>query len=529
MSFEALIEKVTQAEAALEAREREGAADWRQFKSTWRKAWTPGRIVVAGVVSGFLLGRAQPARHVGATSTLRLLSTVSSLFAISRADDAAQTAKQAVAPEPDADPHPHPAPAQPMRAATQPLPRSAWASVPPRRGLRQPPASTGATTKPEATALNTTPRDPGTALDAVSPLPAPTPPADRPPRPRPRASSAIMVLATLAVAYTLWAAQGLLLPVLLAVFFALIGNPAIRMLQRLWVPRFLAAVLVLFVGLACTVQLGRMVYEPASEWIRQVPAQMHQLAPKMRDLVKPMQEANKAAENIARAAGGDAAARPEKVIKTEVNDPYKALTATPVMIASVLAVVLLTFFFMVYGQSLQRHALALLPSRQQKKLTVSILQSIEREMSRYVLTISAINFLLGLAFAGALFWLGVPLDEALLWGTMAAVLNFAPYVGPLIGMLIMLLMGFVAFDETWRALLPAGIYLGLHTLEGQLITPIVLGARMRLSPLVLILALMVFGWLWGIVGLLLAVPLLVCVKIVLSNLEGMEGWAKLME
>jgi predicted PurR-regulated permease PerM len=242
-----------------------------------------------------------------------------------------------------------------------------------------------------------------------------------------------------------------------------------------------------------------------------------------------VQEANKAAENIARAAGGENLARPVQVVRTEVNDPYRTLTATPRMIASVLAVVLLTFFFMVYGQSLQRNAIALLPGRQQKKLTVEILQSIEHEMSRYVLTISIINALVGLAFAGALYWLGVPGDEALLWGTMAAILNYAPYVGPLIGMLVMLLMGFVAFDDLWQSVLPAAIYLGLHTLEGQIVTPIVLGARMALSPLVLILALMVFGWLWGIVGLLLAVPLLVCFKIVLSKVEGMEGWARLLE
>ena len=199
------------------------------------------------------------------------------------------------------------------------------------------------------------------------------------------------------------------------------------------------------------------------------------------------------------------------------------------MIASVLAVVLLTFFFMVYGQSLQRKAIELLPDRHQKRVTVDILQSIEHEMSRYVLTISMINVLVGLALAGALFWMGIPGDEAMLWGTMAALLNYAPYVGPLVGIMVMLLMGFVAFDDLWQSVAPAAIYLGLHTLEGQFITPIVLGARMALSPLVLILALMVFGWLWGIVGLLLAVPLLVCIKIVLTKVDGMEGWARLLE
>jgi predicted PurR-regulated permease PerM len=351
----------------------------------------------------------------------------------------------------------------------------------------------------------------------------------QPSRPRPRASTALLVLATLAVGYTLWAAQDLLLPVLLAMFFALVGNPIIRMLQRILVPRFVGALLVLVLGITGTVMLGQQLVTPAGEWVRQVPAQMRDLAPKLRNLVKPMQEANKAAENIARAAGGESTTRPVQVVKTEVNDPYKVLTSTPRLLASVLAVVLLTFFFMVYGQSLQRNAIALLPGRQQKRITVEILQSIEREISRYVLTITINNALVGLAFAVALYFLGVPLDEALLWGTMAALLNFAPYVGPLIGMLIMLLMGFVAFDDPLYAVLPASIYLGLHALEGQLITPIVLGKRMALSPLILILALMVFGWLWGIIGLLLAVPLLVCVKIVLSKIEGMEGWAKLLE
>lgn len=377
------------------------------------------------------------------------------------------------------------------------------------------------------------PPPPDESAEPAAPVPLVTLPGEATPRvfarPRPRAPAALLLLATLATGFTLWAAQGLLLPVLLAMFFALIGNPIIRLLQRAYVPRFLSALLVLVLGLAGTGLLAAQLIQPAGEWIRQVPREMESIAPKLRSLVAPMQEANKAAENIARAAGGESSSRPVQVVRTEANDPFRTLTATPRMIAAVLAVVLLTFFFMVYGQSLQRNAIALLPGRQQKKLTVEILQEIEREMSRYVLTISLINVLVGLALAGALYWLGVPGDEALLWGTMAALLNYAPYVGPLIGMLVMLLMGFVAFDDLWQSVLPAAIYLGLHTLEGQLVTPIVLGARMALSPLVLILALMVFGWLWGIVGLLLAVPLLVCVKIVLSRVEGLEGWARLLE
>jgi len=359
---------------------------------------------------------------------------------------------------------------------------------------------------------------------------SPAQPTDTETPARPRASTALLVLAVLAVGYTLWATQDLILPVLLAMFFALVGNPIIRLLQRLRIPRFLGALVVLCSGIALVILLGQQLVQPAGEWIREAPRELRSLTPKLQKLTKPVQDANKAAENIARAAGGESTAKPVQVVKTEVNDPYKSLTATPMLVASVLAVVLLTYFFMVYGQDLQRNAIALLPDRQKKRVTVEILHAIEAEISRYVLTISVINAVVGLVFATCLyFFLGLPLGEALLWGTMSAILNFAPYVGPLIGIVAMLLMGFSSYDEPLRALVPAAIYLGLHTLEGQIVTPIVLGKRMALSPLVLILALMVFGWLWGLIGLLLAVPLLVCVKIVLTKVEGLDGWARLLE
>ncbi|WP_133480073.1 AI-2E family transporter [Cognatilysobacter segetis] len=364
---------------------------------------------------------------------------------------------------------------------------------------------------------------------AGSDLPPPAGSSGMPPRPR--ASTPILVLAVLAVGFTLWAAQGLILPVLLAMFFALVGNPIIRGLKRVYVPRFLGALLVITLGFGGTVLLVEQLVQPATEWVREAPRGMRSLAPKLRKMVRPVHEANQAAQRIASAASaaGGTTAESRTVVRTaEARDPYRWLASTPKVVSSILAVVLLTFFFMVYGENLQRHALALLPSRQQQKITVEILTSIEREISRYVLTITVINAVVGAVIAGVLVWLGVPAAEALLWGTMAFLLNFAPYVGPLIGILTLLVMGFLRFDD-WMALAPPALYLLVHTLEGQLLTPIVLGRSMRLSPLILILALMVFGWLWGIVGLLLAVPLLVCVKLVLSRIEGMEGWARLLE
>jgi predicted PurR-regulated permease PerM len=344
-----------------------------------------------------------------------------------------------------------------------------------------------------------------------------------------RGSTSLRIIAALAIIFTAWAAQDLILPILLALFFALVGNPIIRILGKLWVPRALAAVLLVAAGITGVVMLGRELVDPASAWIEQVPREMRQIGPQLKKMVKPMTDANKAARNIARAADGSSS-REVQVVRTELNDPYRSLTATPKLLASVLAVVLLTLFFMIFGERLQHAAIAQLPNRQQKRVTVDILQSIEQEISRYVLTITLINVAVGLVLAAALHWFcDLSTQEALLWGTVAAVLNFAPYVGPLIGVLLMLLMGFVEFDYPLPSMTPAAIYLGLHTIEGQILTPLVLGRRMAISPLVLMLALMVFGWAWGIIGLLLAVPLIVCVKIVLTKIDGLEGWAKVLE
>lgn len=345
---------------------------------------------------------------------------------------------------------------------------------------------------------------------------------------RPRSSATLVVLATLAVMAALWATSDLLIPLLLAMFFALIGNPIIRALKRMYIPRFVGALLVLLGGLAAAGLLVNQLIEPATTWVHQAPGELHQLAPKLRALMRPMQEANTAAQSIAQAAS-TGSAKPTQVIKTEVNDPWNDFTSTPKRIAAILAVVLLTLFFMVFGESFQRKAIAMLPSYAQKRLTVEILTAIESEVSRYVLTITVINCIVGALLAVALFLLGLPLQQALLWGTLAAILNFAPYVGPMIGVGVMLLMGFVTFHGLFASLLPAMIYLGLHVLEGEIVTPIILGKRMAISPLILILALMVCGWMWGLAGLLLAVPLMVCVKIVLSKIDGLSGWATLLE
>lgn len=344
-------------------------------------------------------------------------------------------------------------------------------------------------------------------------------------------SGAVRLLAVLFFFGACWAARDLLVPVMLAMFLALVANPLVTRLRKLWIPRWLGALGVVLGGLTAAVLLASLLVGPATDWIKQAPTELRQLAPKLKSLTRQVEQANKAAESIVKAAGASA---PATAVAADVDKPHAPnlwalISGTPRMVASILAVVLLSFFFLVYGENLQRKAIAGMSNPRKKQLSVEILRTIESDLSTYVLTISSINVLLGLILTGALWWLGLDLADALLWGTVAALLNFIPYVGPLTGVLALALVGVVAFDRPGQMLVPPALYLGLHVLESQLVTPIILGRRMAISPLVMLLWLMLWGWLWGIAGLLLAVPMLASCKIVAERVERWQAWAKVIE
>jgi predicted PurR-regulated permease PerM len=162
-------------------------------------------------------------------------------------------------------------------------------------------------------------------------------------------------------------------------------------------------------------------------------------------------------------------------------------------------------------------------------VTADILSTIETELSRYVLTITTINIVLGALVAAVLVALGIEIGDALLWGALAGLCNYAPYVGPLVGTIMLALVGVVAFDTPMEMLAPPALYLCLQLLESEVFTPMIIGRRWSISPLVVLLWLLFCGWLWSIPGVLLAVPILVCFKIVTERVEGLQGWAKVIE
>jgi len=327
-----------------------------------------------------------------------------------------------------------------------------------------------------------------------------------------------------------WLASGLLIPVMMAMLLALLANPLVTRLRRLWIPRWLGSLFVVVGGLVLSVWLAGLLIGPAADWVKQAPTELRQLAPKLKKITRQVDQANKAAASIVRAAG--AAPASTSVAAEDKPKPinlWTLVSQTPRVVASVLAVTLLAYFFLVYGQDLQRQAIARLPAERHQEITVDILKRIESDLSTYVLTISVINAALGLVLTAALYWMGIDIGDALLWGTLAALLNFVPYVGPLSGVALLAVVGVVAFDQPSHMLVPPALYLALHVTESQIVTPIILGRRMALSPLVVLLWLMLWGFLWGVAGLLLAVPMLASIKIVAERIEGWEPWAKLIE
>jgi predicted PurR-regulated permease PerM len=326
----------------------------------------------------------------------------------------------------------------------------------------------------------------------------------------------------LALMYTITLTKSLLIPLLLAAFLGLALNPIVAAGSRRGLPRWLCTS-VLMVALIGSFGFGvSKVAQPAMGWIEGAPATMRELLPKFRSITAPFEMANRATQNLVNGPPSRAhpAAAPAIAIST-----WDLLAKAPAILAAMLTVTLLVFFFLVFGDTLLRRLVEIVPDFHAKRHAVVIVRGIQTEVSRYILTTSLINFSLGLFTAAMLWWLKMP--DPLLWGTVAMLANYIPYVGAITTTTILMMVGLVHFDQLGQAMLPALCFIAFTIVEGNLITPMVLGRRMRVSPIAILLWLLVWGWLWGIPGALLAVPMLTSVKLIAERIRGW-GWFAVM-
>jgi predicted PurR-regulated permease PerM len=330
--------------------------------------------------------------------------------------------------------------------------------------------------------------------------------------------NALLVLALL---YTVTITRVLLIPLVLAAFIGLALNPIVAAGARQRLPRWLTAsvlMLALLTGLGAGI--GALA-QPALGWFHGAPAAIKSFVPKLRSVTKPLEAASRATQSL---VGGPVRATPAQPTAVAIS-AWDVVSTAPKVLAAVLTVVLLVFFFLIYGDSLLRRLVEISPGFAYKRHAVEIVRSIQVEVSRYLLTALLINASLG-ALTTLMLWL-YHIPDPLLWGAVAMMANFIPYVGAIVTTVVLALVGLINAHEIGTALLPALTFAGMTAIEGNLITPMIQGHRMRLSPIAILIWLLVWGWLWGIPGALLAVPMLTSCKLIAERVRGW-GWFAVM-
>jgi predicted PurR-regulated permease PerM len=337
-------------------------------------------------------------------------------------------------------------------------------------------------------------------------------------------SIALTGLFILALFYTIYFMRSILLPIVLALLLSYLLRPIVRGLAKFKIPLAVSAAVIL-IGLLVLVGYGiSALATPTVAWLQKAPAGLAELQHKLRPVKKSVAQVTQATSEIEKLATTTAEAKAVEVKRHPITETF--VTRTPEFIASAVFLVILLYFLLVYDQVFIAKLVKLLPTLSDKKTAVGIAQDIESQVSRYLFTITAINACLGLAVGTAVGLLG--LRNPLMWGVMVALLNFVPYLGALTGIICMTIGAVLSFDSLGYALLFPAVYLAFGTLEGSFITPWIMGRSLTLNPVIILLSLTFWAWMWGIVGIILAVPILAAFKIFCAHIKPMEPLAEFL-
>jgi predicted PurR-regulated permease PerM len=339
-------------------------------------------------------------------------------------------------------------------------------------------------------------------------------------------SVALTGLFILAIFYTMYFMRAILLPLVLAVLLSYLLRPIVRALNRIKIIPPIAAGIILITLIGVIGYSASYLATPVAGWLEKAPYSMRTLQRKLLPLKQPMEKVAQASgeiEKLATPENGQTKAAVE-VKRHPITDAL--LGRTPDFVAGSVLFLILLYFLLSYDGIFVQKLIKLLPTLSDKKRAVMILTEIESQVSRYLFTVTAINCCLGLAVGFTVWLLG--LRNPIMWGVMVAVLNFVPYVGALTGIVCITLGAVLSFDSISYAFIFPAVYLAFATLEGNFITPWVMGRSLTLNPVIILLSLTFWGWMWGIVGVILAVPILAAFKIFCAHVEPMEPIAEFL-
>ena len=333
----------------------------------------------------------------------------------------------------------------------------------------------------------------------------------------------LFLLAMLAACYV---AAEIVLPIVLAFVLSLVLQPAMRGFERVRLPRGIAAMLVILLLFGTLGGLGTVLSGPAASWAQKLPTGIPKLQERLSFLSRPIAAFQKFADQAQGLAQGDAPkAVPVAVQGSGLSE--RLLTGTRSFASGLLETVLVLFFLLVSGDTFLRRLVEILPRFKNKRQAVDISQQIESDVSAYLFTITIMNLAVGVATGTVMALCGV--GDPLLWGTVAFLLNYIPILGPMIGVVIFLLAGLLSIDSLWAAFLPAGLYLLIHLIEGETVTPMLLARRFTINPVLVILSLVFWYWMWGVPGAILSTPMLAITKIICDRIRPLMAFGHFME
>jgi predicted PurR-regulated permease PerM len=333
-------------------------------------------------------------------------------------------------------------------------------------------------------------------------------------------STMVTGLFVLAALYTLYVARAVLMPIAVATLLAILLAPVVNGIsRRLRLPLWTSSMLIMVAALALLSAGAYTLSGPATNWARTLPDHLREAQWKARDLLAPMERLKAASDEVERIAGegdaGDVHSVPVRVKEPRLIDAV--LDWAPRTVVAIGLTLALLYFLLASGNLFVHKLVRVAPTLADKKRAVEIVHSIKQEISRYILTITLINIGLGVAIGLTMWLLGMP--NAALWGAMATVFNFVPYLGAITGVAVVSIVALVSFEAIGHVLLVGGSYAVLTALEGNLITPSILGRRLPLNAVVIFIGLIFWAWIWGIPGAFLAAPILATIKIVCDRVE----------
>lgn len=323
----------------------------------------------------------------------------------------------------------------------------------------------------------------------------------------------IIILAALAVLTALAIARVFLVPVILALLLALVFSPLCRWLWRRGIPQALSAAAIVLSLLIGIVAASTTLAVPVSTWIEDAPRITREVERKLRSLTGLAEAVMKASEEVEKATQptSDSGDGPVEVVVQQPGALSVIAFGTPLIAAQTAFVLILLFFVLASGSLFYERLVKVMPTFADKKRAIAIAYDIERELSRYLLSITAINAGLGVAVGLAFAWLGMPYP--VLFGLLAFALNFVPFIGALVGTGLAFAVALVSMPTAGDAFIAAAVFWALTAIEGQIITPWLVGRQLRLNTVVILVAVAFWAWLWSIMGMLMAVPLLVSFRV----------------